>query len=73
MMRAMLNVLEVFHHRSARHIVGMMVQRTASGEWEWPAVADALETAGLWPTKEYIYHIQDTIVVQVFFWNICEM
>ena len=47
MMRAMLNVLEVFHHRSARHIVGMMVQRTASGEWEWPAVADALETAGL--------------------------
>ena len=36
-----------------------------SGEWEWPPVAEALETAGLWPIKEYIQRRQDTVAAQV--------
>ena len=38
----MIKVLEGFHHQVARRITGMMVQRTTSGEWEWPLVAESL-------------------------------
>ena len=34
---------------------------------------DALDTAGLWPIKEYIQWRQATIVVQVACWIIYEM
>ena len=43
----MLKVLEVFYHRAARRVAEMTAQRTASGEWGWPLVSDAIETAGL--------------------------
>ena len=44
---AMLKLLEGFHHRSERRIMGMTVLRMTSSEWEWPLVAEALETAGI--------------------------
>ena len=34
-------------------------------EWELPPVDDALDTAGLWPIKEYIQRRQATFVAQV--------
>ena len=42
---AMLKVLEGFHHRADRRIVGMTAQSTEEGEWEYHLVADALEAA----------------------------
>ena len=47
-------MLEGFHNRVAIRLMGMMVRRTASGEWECPLVAEALDNAGLCPIKEYI-------------------
>ena len=61
----MLKVLEGFHHRVARIITGMALQRMTGREWEWPQVAEALETAGLWTIKEYIQQRQDTGAAQV--------
>ena len=49
---AMLKVLEDFHHWAARCITGMTSQRAEEGEWEYPQVADYMEAAGLWMTKE---------------------
>ena len=43
----MLKFLEVFHHRVAIRITGIMAQRMTDREWECPPVAEALETAGL--------------------------
>ena len=35
------------------------------GEWKWPLVAFVLDTAGIWPIKEYIQRRLATIVYQV--------
>ena len=43
----MLKHLEVFYHRSAWRIIGMMSRRVETIEWEYPPVADFLETMGL--------------------------
>ena len=64
-MRAMLKVLVGFYHRLARKIMGITARHTTSGEWEWPLLVEALETAGIWPIKEYIQQRQATIAVQV--------
>ena len=61
----MLKVIEGFHHQAARWILGMTSQLMKIGKWEWPLVADALDTAGIWPIKEYIQRSQDTIAAQV--------
>ena len=57
----MLKVLEGFHNKELRRIVGMTAQNMTGGECEWPPVAEALETAGIWPIKEYIQLSQDTV------------
>ena len=64
-MGAMIKVLEGFHNWAASWIVGVKAQRNTSGDWEWSPVANAMDTAGIWPTKEYIQWIQSTIAVQV--------
>ena len=71
--RAMLKVLEIFHHRLARRITGMIVRRTTIREWERPLVAEALETAELWTIKEYIHQRQAAVVGQVVCWTIYEL
>ena len=63
--RAILKVLEVFHHWKSRSITGMTPWCTTSGKWGWPPVAEALETTGPLPIKEYVQWIQDTIASQV--------
>ena len=50
-MRAMLKVFEGVYHQVAQWIVGMTACHMYDGEWEYPPVADALETARLWPIK----------------------
>ena len=70
---AILKVLEGFHNKAARWIVGMTAQRMTSGEWEWSPVADVLDTAGLWPMNECIPWIQDTIVEQLACFTMYDM
>ena len=50
---SMLKLIDVLCHWVARRIVGMMVRRTTIGEWECSLVAEALDTAGIFPIKEY--------------------
>ena len=47
----MLKLLEGFHHRVLRSIMGVTARRTTSGEWEWPPVTDDTDTARLCPIK----------------------
>ena len=68
-----LRVLDGLHHQIAISITGMMAQRITSREWEPPPVAEALETAGIWPIEEYIQQRQATVAVQVAFRPIYEL
>ena len=43
----------------------MTAQSTMSGEWEYPLVDEALDTAAIWPIKEYIQRRQATVAVKV--------
>ena len=61
LMGAMLKVLERFHHRAARRIMGMKARCGAGGEWEYPLVGAVLEAAGIHPIMEYIRRRQATI------------
>ena len=46
-----LTVLESFHNRMARRIVGKTYRHAGDGGWECPPVEEALELAGLWPIE----------------------
>ena len=48
---AILKVLGGFHNQVERSIMGMTERCTKIGEWEFPLVDEALETAGLWKIK----------------------
>ena len=61
----MLKVVEELHHRLVWWIKGMMYRRADNGEWEYPLVDDAMESAGLCLIKEYIQRRQATIAAQV--------
>ena len=50
---AMIMVLDGFHHIIDRKIVGITARKDDGREWEWSSVGVALETAGLWPIREY--------------------
>ena len=69
----MLKVLEGFHHRAAQQITGMMSKRGAGGEWYYPLVLEAMETAGINPIKVYIQRRQETIMERVDFRPIYEL
>ena len=45
--RVMFKVLEGFHHQVARRIMGVTEKRVADGEWVYPPVVTALESAEL--------------------------
>ena len=62
---ASLKVLEGFYHQAARRIGGSTARRAEEGEWEYPLLADSLESTGIWQIKEYIQRLQDTIAAQV--------
>ena len=63
--RDMLKVLEGFHHRAARWIMGMTAKRGAGGEWEYPLVVESMDTVGIHPISVYIMRLQATIAEMV--------
>ena len=42
-----LKILEGFHHWVAQRITGLTAKCGTDGEWEYPAVLEAMEAAGL--------------------------
>ena len=63
----MLKVLTAFHHRAARQITGTMAKLGAGGEWEYPEIEEAMESAGLHPFRVYINRLQTTIADRMVF------
>ena len=63
----MLKVLTEFHHRASRRITGMTAKRGADGWWEYPAVEEVMESAGIHPIGLYIKRRQKTISESVAF------
>ena len=61
-----LKVLTVFHHWLARQITGMTAKRGAGGEWEYPAVEEAMYATGIHPIGVYIKRRQTTISKRLF-------
>ena len=53
-MGAMLKVMEVFHHRASWQTAGMTSWRAKDRDWEYPWVADVMESTGICPINEYI-------------------
>ena len=68
-----LKVLEGFHHRAARRIMGMTAKRGAGGEWEYPMVVEAMETAGLYSIRVYNSGRHATIAERVAYHPIYEL
>ena len=65
--REMLKVLTAFHHWAAQRITGIMAKREAGREWEYPAVEEAMDYAGIQPIRVYIKRRQMTIADRVAF------
>ena len=63
--REMFKVLTAFHHRAAQWITGMTAKRGAGGEWEYPAVEEAMDSAGIHPIMVYIKRRPTTIAERV--------
>ena len=60
-----LKILTAFRHRAAFRIMGMTEKRGSGGEWEYPAVEGAMDSAGLHPIGVYINSQQTTIAERV--------
>ena len=61
----MLKVLTEFHHISARRITGMAKKRGAGGEWEYPELEEAMDSAGIHHIGVYIKRRKKTIAERV--------
>ena len=59
--REMIKFLTAFYHRAVRRITGIMEKRGAGGEWEYPSVYEAMDSAGLHPIGVYIKRQKTTI------------
>ena len=60
-----LKVLAEFHHRAARWITVMTEKRRSRGEWEYPSVEEAMESARIHPIGVYIKRRQANIPERV--------
>ena len=60
-----LKLIQGLHHKAEISVTGMMARRTTSGEWEWPLMAEVLDTDGILKIKEYIQRRRVTIAAQV--------
>ena len=61
----MMMVLELFHHRIARQIVGMTEIKGDGWQWELDSVDTALEVTGIWPIRGYFRRWKATIAEYV--------
>ena len=57
----MLKVLTAFHHQAARYITGVTANRGVVREWEYLAVDEYMEAAGIHLIRVYIKRCQTTI------------
>ena len=57
----MLKVLTAFHHWAARRITEITDKRGSGGEWEYPAVEEAMESVRIHPIRVYIKRRQTTL------------
>ena len=64
----MMTVLEGFHHRIARCVLGITARWGNGGEWEWASVDAKLEATGIWLIREYMRRGQATIS-EYFTWS----
>ena len=62
--KTMDDVLVRFHHRIARRLSGCTARKRGD-QWEYPPIAEALETAGLFPMGEYISRRVDRVRAHV--------
>ena len=69
----MIKVLEGFHHRAVRRIMGMTETRGVGREWEYPPVVAAMESAGIHPIRKYILRRYATIAEKVACCHIYEL
>ena len=58
----MLKVLTVFHHWASQRITGMTAKCGTGGEWEYPAVDEVMDIAGIHLVGVYIRRRNITIV-----------
>ena len=61
----MLKVLIGFHHQVVRLITGMTAKHGAGGDWGYPLVEKAMESAGIHPIRVCINSRQTTIADRV--------
>ena len=61
-MDAMMAVLELFSHRIARQILGMIARKGDGMEYYCASMDVALEATGLWPIGDYVRKRRATIV-----------
>ena len=57
----MLKILTDFHHRAEQRITGITKNRGEEREWEYTAVDEAMDAAGLHLIEVYIKRRQNTI------------
>ena len=60
-----LSQMAAFHQTVARHITGITEKCGAGGDWEYPAVDEAMDSAGLHPIGVYIKRRKTTIYESV--------
>ena len=63
--REMLKVLTALHHQAAQRITGMTAKCGADGEWDYPAVDEAMGASGIHPIGIYISRCHTTIEERV--------
>ena len=57
-----LRKLQSFHSRAIRYMMGTHIQKTMSGEWEYPNHDELLKECGLFPIEEYIKRRRGTLM-----------
>ena len=70
-----LKVIDDFHNRVARRILGKIDQHAGGFGWEWPPVREALYVSGMCPIKECIQSLNSAVAVHIFnrtIYELCE-
>ena len=58
---SMINKLENFHRKCARHITGQHIRNNRDGTWEYPQTTEIFRMTGLEPMTDYIERRRKTV------------